>query len=108
MSDKAAMVWECGHTQDGCKRLYSIKGLPDSSVGLSLNTVILQHFEHVYDSNSSSNNQDMSSSKSVNVLYCLAGHKISAGKLPVVKTNSYSKEVLLLIRFVGCIHVSKS
>jgi hypothetical protein len=62
------------------KRVYQVKGLPDCSAVMNSNSVFMQTFD---DPNSTlSGYQDGGTSqRSVNILYCLAGHKISAGEV---------------------------
>lgn len=63
------------------KKVYQLKGLPDCSAPMTANSIILNSFEQT---NPGSFYQDLGiSSKSMPVLYCLAGHKISAGLIPL-------------------------
>lgn len=95
ITDKTGIVWECG--EHALKKLYCIKGMPDSSAGLSLNTVLLEKYDNVGGTsaqdmhsmlNSNGNNAG-SSLKCVNKLYCLSGHKMSMGTLPTYTKSSY-------------------
>jgi len=75
--------------------MYNIKGMPDSSSGLSLNTVLLEKCDNIGGTNATdmytmlNNNSNTSSMKCVNTLYCLSGHKMSIGNLPTYTKSSY-------------------
>lgn len=64
------------------KRLYQLKGLPDCSAPMTSNSLLINTFEQ--PGNTVGIYQDIGMpTKPVHVLYCMAGHKISAGQLPL-------------------------
>lgn len=92
VSDKQSTVWE--FLGGECNRVYNIKGMPDSSAGLSLNTVLVHNFEQLYTGsggNMGYHNQKMSlfPTKTIHAMYCLAGHKVSSGQLPSKRAMGY-------------------
>jgi len=99
VADKSSFAWEiCGGAGgEVCRKLYSVRRASETPGGLSLNTVLLHSFEQ-------NETSGPNSGKTSNMLYCLSGHKMSAGKLPDVKTvaagqgsrdsGKYSKDVI--------------
>lgn len=95
VTEKSTFVWEISNGNDICKKLYSIKGLPDNTSNYSLNTILMHSFEQNFTTGTSNmgvHSQDMSMTptKLTNTLYCISGNKISSGKLPDVKNNNYN------------------
>jgi len=78
VTERNAFCWNLG--EDEPKKVYQVKGLPDCSAVMNANSIYMQTFD---DPNSTVNSyQDVGSGqKKVNVLYCLAGHKICAGEV---------------------------
>ena len=67
------------------QKLFTIRNTPDGSIPLSSSTVMLHTFEQ---NTSSSTGMDIGiPSKPLNVLYCVCGHKMYAGRIPSVDTS---------------------
>ncbi len=78
MTERLCSMWDIQNTD--IRRIYQIKGLPDCSSPMTSNSIILNNFEPV--GNNGVYQDLVNSSKPVHVLYCMAGHKISAGTIP--------------------------
>jgi hypothetical protein len=75
------------------KKSFQFKNMPDTSSPLQNSTVILNTFEQT--GSSVGVYQDLSMpSKPVHALYCMAGHKIAAGQVPVMGGNSKDKLII--------------
>ena len=85
MCEKAAHVWDIQGAEP--HRVYQIKGLPDCSAAMTTNSILLHSFEQA--GSNVGVFQDLSMpSKQVRVMYCMAGHKISAGHIPVPSASA--------------------
>ena len=82
MSDKSARIWE--QVGGKLKLLQPIKGLPESSLGMNQNTIIMNSYQ-----------QFGSSSKPIYALYCMSGHKICAGRLPITSNGEFVEKINL-------------
>jgi hypothetical protein len=68
------------HTGFEMQRLLAIRNTPDGSIPISGSTTVLHTFEQ---NSSSSTGMDIGvPSKPLNVLYCVCGHKMYAGRIP--------------------------
>ena len=99
MTETKCFMWDI--QQPEVRKVYQLKGLPDCSAAMTSNSILLNTFEQP---GNSSVYQDVGMpSNAVHVMYCMAGHKISAGEisLPSQQERSHwgqaSKEVLYYI-----------
>ena len=89
ISDKSARIWE--HQKGKLKLLQPIKGLPESSLGMNANTIILNSYEQL---NSFSDSYS-SFNKPIYALYCLSGHKMCAGRIPITSQGEFIEKINL-------------
>jgi hypothetical protein len=85
------------------RRVYQLKGLPDCSAPMTANSILLTSFDQ---SGNSSVYQDVGMpSNAVHVMYCMAGHKISAGEITLPSQQERAswvganKEVIFFLSF---------
>ena len=77
MTTTKSVMWD--FQQPEVRKYYQLKGLPDCSATTTANSILLSSF---YQSGNSSVYQDVGMpSNATHVLYCMAGHKISAGEI---------------------------
>lgn len=77
VTERNAFCWNL--QEDEPKKVYQVKGLPDCSAVMNTNSIFMQSFEDPH-----AGYQDATGSgsqKNINLLFCLAGHKISAGEV---------------------------
>ena len=86
VSDKSARIWEqmCGKL----KLLQPIKGLPESSLGMNQNTIIMNSYEQF-------GNYADNLNKPIYDMYCLSGHKMCAGRVPITSNGEFVEKVNL-------------
>jgi hypothetical protein len=78
ISERNSFCWNLQEAEP--KRVYQVKGLPDCSAVMNANSIFMHTFED--PTSAVAGYQDAAGSQgTINVLYCLAGHKISAGDL---------------------------
>lgn len=70
------------------KLLQPIKGLPESSLGMNPNTVIMNSYEQF-------GNYADNLNKPIYALYCLSGHKMCAGRVPITSNGEFIEKVNL-------------
>jgi hypothetical protein len=104
ISDKSARIWE--HQKGKLKLLQPIKGLPESSLGMNANTIILNSYEQL---NSFSDTYS-SFNKPIYALYCLSGHKMCAGRIPITSQGEFVEKINLAqlnkeVRFVSLLFI---
>ncbi len=79
MTETKSFMWDISSAE--VRKVYQLRGLPDCSAPMTSNSILLSSFEQP---GNSSVYQDVGMpSNAVHVLYCMAGHKVSAGEIPV-------------------------
>lgn len=90
-SEKSSICWSLRHSEP--VKLYSLKGLPECSTPINHNSILISSFEDPSKGVSQNFNRDIGdSSRQVQVVYCLAGHKASAGRLTRVDCTEKASE----------------
>lgn len=91
VGEHAAFMWDIVGNE--IKKNFAFKNLPDSSSPMQASTIILNTFEHT--GSSVGVYQDLSMpSKPIHALYCMAGHKISAGQIPILGGSAKDKNII--------------
>ena len=88
-SERASFLWDISLLPD-VKKIYQIKGLPDCSAPMNVNTILTNEFEQKSSNHSLHDSGGIS--KKLQVLYCLAGHKVCAGHIPTNSTGHVHDE----------------
>jgi hypothetical protein len=102
VSDKSARIWE--QLGGKLKLLQPIKGLPESSLGMNHNTIIMNSYEQY-------GNYADNLNKPIYALYCLSGHKMCAGRIPISSNGEFVEKINLaqnLKEVLYCCHCNCS
>ena len=98
VSERSSYIWSC--TGEEPRRIMTVKNMPDSSTPFYPNTVIVNTFEQSSGGGMgrhSTYHHDIGSpSHPLHVMYCIAGHKMHAGRIPSLdesKINNSNREV---------------
>ena len=98
ITERHAYLWDV-HSTSEVRKVYQLKGLPDCSAPMTANSVILSSFEQSNPGSTLYHSEIGNPNQATPVLYCLAGHKISAGIIPLnldrdrINLANSSKEV---------------
>lgn len=95
IAERSAYIWTCG--LDEPRKLVTVRNMPDSSTPFFANTCIVNTFDHHTSSASAGGRHQPYNyhhhdigvpSQPLHVLYCVAGHRMHAGKIPMLDEPS--------------------
>ena len=96
IAERSTYIWAC--VNDEPKKVMNVKNMPDSSTPFYANACIVNTFEQS-SAGMTNRHQPYSyhhhdigiPSLPLHVLYCVAGHRMHAGKIPIFDENKDSK-----------------